>query len=105
MHIDKLERRISQNSSEGGGDNETDFFDHDSHKLVTNEVALQRNNINNGALSKPDAEDGAEPSVEAALSISPSQAQETLGTRKPTIGQRKTAKKGGVSTYFKSGIE
>ena len=103
MHIDKLERRISQNSSEGGGDNEGDFFDHDSHKLVTNEIPIQRNNINNGALSKPDAEDGAEPSVEAALSMSPTLAQETLATRKPTIGQRKTAKKGGVSAYLNQG--
>ena len=99
-----MERRISQNSSEGG-DNEGDFFDHDSHKVVGNETPIQRNYINNGALSKVEADDGAEPSVEAALSISPSQAQETLATRKPTIGQRKTAKKGGVSANCKSVIK
>ena len=98
MYIDKVERRISQNSSDGGGDNEADFFDHDVHKVTTiNEVPVQKNNVANGTLSKPELGDGDEPSVEAALTMSPTQAQEKLGTRKPTIGQRKPAKKGGVS--------
>ena len=100
MYIDKLERRVSQNSSDGGGDNEADFFDHDIHKVTTmNEVPVQKNNLANGALSKLEVDDGEEPSVEAALTMSPTQAQEKLGTRKPTIGQRKPAKKGGVSNY------
>ena len=98
MFIDKLERRISQNSSEGGGDNEDDFFDHDSHKVATiEEVSAQKNNIDNGTACKPELDDGVAPSVEAALTMSPTQAQESLGTRKPTIGQRKPAKKEKVS--------
>ena len=101
MFIDKLERRISQNSSEGGGDNEDDFFDHDSHKVATiEEVSAQKNNIDNGTTCKPEQDDGVAPSVEAALTMSPTQAQESLGTRKPTIGQRKPAKKGGVCILF-----
>ena len=58
---------------------------------------MQRSAADNGTLNKAELEDGAEPNVEAALSMSPTQAQEKLGTRKPTIGQRKPAKKGGVS--------
>ena len=101
MFIDKLERRISQNSSEGGGDNEDDFFDHDSHKVATiEEVSAQKNNIDNGTACKPEPDNGVAPSVEAALTMSPTQAQESLGTRKPTIGQRKPAKKGGVCILF-----
>lgn len=97
LFIDKLERRISQNSSEGGGDNADDFFDHDSHKVATiEEVSAQKNNIDNGTACKPEQDGGVAPSVEAALTMSPTQAQESLGTRKPTIGQRKPAKKGGL---------
>ena len=106
LFIDKTERRISQGgSSEGGGDNECDFFDHDSHKneVTANDLTTHKlSRIKNGALSKTEDEDGAAPSVEAALSMSPSQAQESLGVRKPTIGQRKPAKKAGVSTLARS---
>ena len=93
-----MERRVSQNSSDGGGDNEADFFDQDIHKPATiDETPMQRNNMDNGKISKVEPDDGSAPSVEAALAMSPTQAQEKLGTRKPTIGQRKPAKKGGVS--------
>ena len=99
LFVDKSERRISQGgSSEGGGDNECDFFDHDIHRneVSANDATTHKlSSIKNGALSKP--EDGAAPSVEAALSMSPTQAQESIGVRKPTIGQRKPAKKSGVS--------
>lgn len=100
LFVDKSERRISQGgSSEGGGDNECDFFDHDSHRnegSANDATAHKLSSINNGALSKTVDEDGAAPSVEAALSMSPAQAQESLGVRKPTIGQRKPAKKSGL---------
>ena len=93
-----MERRVSQNSSDGGGDNEADFFDQDIHKPATiDETPMQRNNMDNGKISKVEPDDGSAPSVEAALAMSPTQAQEKLGTRKPTIGQRKPARKGGVS--------
>ena len=44
----------------------------------------------------------AAPNVEAALSMSPTQAAQQLETRKPTIGQRKPmgAKKSGVRTLY-----
>ena len=98
LFVDKTERRISQGGSSEGGDNECDFFDHDSHRneASANDATTHKlSSIKNGALSKP--EDGAAPSVEAALSMSPTQAQESIGVRKPTIGQRKPAKKAGVS--------
>merc|ERR1711936_277324 len=60
------------------------------------EVSAQKNNIDNGTACKPEPDNGVAPSVEAALTMSPTQAQESLGTRKPTIGQRKAAKKGGL---------
>ena len=45
-------------------------------------------------------DNGEGPSVEAALSTSPTEAIKTAEPRKPTIGARKPtgAKKGGVST-------
>ena len=99
VFIDKLERRVSQNSSDGGGDNDPDFFDQDIHKPATiDEAPMQKYETSNGKISKAITDDGSAPSVEAALVMSPTQAQEKLGTRKPTIGQRKPAKKGGVST-------
>ena len=99
VFIDKLERRVSQNSSDGGGDNDPDFFDQDIHKPATiDEVPMQKYETSNGKISKAVTDDGSAPSVEAALVMSPTQAQEKLGTRKPTIGQRKPAKKGGVSS-------
>ena len=58
---------------------------------------MQKNNISNGKNKVVENDDGSAPSVEAALAMSPTQAQEKLGSRKPTIGQRKPAKKGGVS--------
>merc|ERR1712154_408813 len=97
VFIDKLERRVSQNSSDGGGDNDPDFFDQDIHKPATiDEVPMQKYETSNGKISKVVTDDGSAPSVEAALIMSPTQAQESLGTRKPTIGQRKPAKKGGL---------
>ena len=99
VFIDKLERRVSQNSSDGGGDNDPDFFDQDIHKPATiDEAPMQKYETSNGKISKAVTDDGSAPNVEAALVMSPTQAQEKLGTRKPTIGQRKPAKKGGVST-------
>ena len=101
VFIDKLERRVSQNSSDGGGDNDPDFFDQDIHKPATiDEVPMQKYETSNGKISKVVTDDGSAPSVEAALVMSPTQAQEKLGTRKPTIGQRKPAKKGGVSILW-----
>lgn len=102
LFIDKIERRTSQNSSEGG-DNDADFFDHDIHKSTLSDTPIQISLVDNGTLNKAEPEDGAEPNVEAALSMSPTQAQEKLGTRKPTIGQRKPAKKGGQLGAKKSG--
>jgi len=105
LFIDKIERRISQNSSDGGGDNEADFFDQDIHKPATiDEAPMQKNNINNGKNNKVENDDGSAPSVEAALVMSPTQAQEKLGTRKPTIGQRKPAKKGGLGAKKTGGL-
>ena len=50
------------------------------------------------------AEDnGDAPNVEAALTMSPSQAQESLATRRPTIGQRKPVEKKGVSSIQTNG--
>ena len=69
---------------------------------MVSDTTIQRNAVDNGTQNITDPGDGAEPNVQAALSMSPTQAQEKLGTRKPTIGQRKPAKKGGVSyrLYF-----
>ena len=61
---------------------------------------MQKYETSNGKISKVVTDDGSAPSVEAALVMSPTQAQEKLGTRKPTIGQRKPAKKGGVSILW-----
>ena len=71
------------------------------HKPATiDETPMQKNNINNGKVNTDKIDDGSAPSVEAALAMSPTQAQEKLSTRKPTIGQRKPAKKGGVSIIY-----
>ena len=92
---------MSQNSSDGGGDNEADFFDQDIHKPATiDKTPMQRNNIDNGKFKKAEPDDSSAPNVEAALAMSPTQAQEKLGARKSTIGQRKPAKKGGVCILF-----
>jgi len=105
VFIDKLERRVSQNSSDGGGDNDPDFFDQDIHKPATiDEAPMQKYETSNGKISKAVTDDGSAPNVEAALVMSPTQAQEKLGTRKPTIGQRKPAKKGGLGAKKAGGL-
>lgn len=87
-----------------------DFFDDEAHKpseAIPISKSASSSSLKNRGQEAPaavDDDDDGVPNVEAALSTSPTQAQQSLAARKPTIGQRKpAAKKPGLGGAKKLG--
>lgn len=118
LHGTKLFIETPQNSQSGDSveaeDNDDDFFDKHTDEEASAAAATPVCNssaVSCGVTSSEkssvngSSDDSAAPSVEAALSTSPTAAAQMQATRKPTIGQRKPqAKKGGLGAKKGGGL-